>query len=185
DRVVRIEHGKVVDDGPAPDVVDRAGGPGWSGGTTAATAAVRLHELRVNRRRIATGGRVGLSGWLEVADPSPTVRIEIGYRARLPNDEVLVTSEEILAHTIVQRTVEPAGGALCRPGWYRYAAELTGNAIVGEVDVIVSAIDGDDGATVAESWQGITFGHPGPEDGTTPVTTPVALRWSASSTEAS
>lgn len=175
DRVVKLDRGRVVADGPTDEVFAALGEPDWAGGSTRHTTAVGLGDVRVNRHRVVTGGRLEVSGEVEVTEPAPWLRLELRYRVRL-DEHWEMTPEEEVAHTIFSRVLEPAGGRLRGPGWYRYRVVVSGNAIAGDVAVVVLAVDQREEEVVAESWQAVTFGNPRP--GTvTPVSCPVDVTW--------
>jgi ABC-type polysaccharide/polyol phosphate transport system ATPase subunit len=160
-RVVRLEHGRVVDDGLAADVIDAYGGHAWARGTQDATSGIRLYPIEVAQRHIAIGGRLELSGLVAVEEPSATASLEISYRA-VPEDRHAVrTAEDRRNITMYSRVVEPPGGALARGGWHRYELEVDDNEFVGEIDVVVAAVEED--AILAETWQRVVVGSPRPE----------------------
>jgi len=168
-RVVRLQDGRVIDDGPAPDVIAEYAGLSWAGGVSDATTGVRLRSFDVDRRHVPTGGTLEITGEIEVETPSPTVHLELAYRA-VPVDRLAPLSvEERLAMSLYLETVEPAGGILARPGRYRYRCVIDGNQFGGEVDVVVSAIDERDNVILAEVWQEILVGHRRPEGFPGPV----------------
>ena len=83
DRIVRLERGRVVDDGPAPEIIDRMNGavpvPGLPGNPD-----LRLHPMKVARRRVVSGGQLEVHGLVEVAAACPTARLELAYLAHPP-----------------------------------------------------------------------------------------------------
>jgi ABC-type polysaccharide/polyol phosphate transport system ATPase subunit len=179
DRVVHLDRGVVTDDGPAIEVLGRAGAPGWEGGTSAGTADLRLHQVQVARARVVYGGELELSGWLEVRTPCPDVRLEVHYRARPGNTATSeLSADEQSQHTIIARIVEPVGRLGRELGWYHYRARIQGNAINGPVDVVVVAIDARTETAVADTWQAVTVGNP--RDGApTAVSCPIDVAWAA------
>jgi ABC-type multidrug transport system ATPase subunit len=159
-RVVLIEQGRVIDDGPAAEVVQTYGGAGWSRGTTHAESGVRLLPLEIAQRHISTGGRLEMGGYVVVDEPCPGARLEIAYRV-IPDDRTaLISEEDRLRRTMYVRTVVPPGHELSEPGWYRYEAAIEDNAFAGEVDAVVSVIDD---VVLAECWQQIAVGTSRPE----------------------
>jgi ABC-type polysaccharide/polyol phosphate transport system ATPase subunit len=158
DRAVRLERGAIVDDGLATDVVGRYGGPSWFAGASDADSAIRLHQLKLRRHRIPSGGTIEFEGVLEVDQPSPDVRLELSYRGA-PEDRTLVQGiDEVLARSFFLATVEPAGGVLTIPGWYRFHGSVERNEFSGEFDVVVAAVDGLTDEIVAEAWAAVGVG---------------------------
>jgi ABC-type polysaccharide/polyol phosphate transport system ATPase subunit len=175
ERVIRLERGRVVADGPTDEVLEHERSDG-DGGTTRLTTAVELGPLQLVRRRVVSGGRLELDGQVDVTATAPWLRLELRYQARTAEESM--TPEEAAAHTIFTRVLEPAGGALGTPGRFRFHAIVDGNDIAGDVVVHVTAVDEREEQVVAESWQAVTFGNPRP--GTlTPVSCPVDVVWTS------
>jgi ABC-type polysaccharide/polyol phosphate transport system ATPase subunit len=158
DRVVRLEHGRVVDDGPTDDVIARAGGSGWDAGVTQLTTAVRLGPLNLEPRHVQTGGRLEFSGEIEIHEPSPTIRLVLSYRARTEDHPLELDEEHRVAYTFFAEVVEPAGGPLRTPGTHRYRGVVEPNAMIGECFLVVTAIDERHGTVVAETWHAFAVG---------------------------
>jgi ABC-type polysaccharide/polyol phosphate transport system ATPase subunit len=169
DRVIRLEEGRVVDDGSAADVIDRYGGLSWSAGASDAGSGVRLHDMRLKRHRVPSGGALEIEGMVEVDRPSPNVRLELSYRGAPDDRSVVQDMEDVLARTFFVATVEPAGGAIAAPGWYRFDGAVERNEFAGEFDVVLAAIDELEDVIVAEAWQAAAVGptrvegFPGPQ----------------------
>ena len=70
--------------------------------------------------------------------------------------------EEVAAHTILTRVLEPVGGRLARPGRFHYRAEISPNPLVGEFDVVIRVVDEQDNAVTTATWQTVTFGNSRP-----------------------
>jgi hypothetical protein len=160
DRVVRIEHGRVVDDGEATEVIGRYGGPAWAGGSIDAVGGIRIHELEVSPRVVPLNASVEVTGLIEVIDPSPTTRVELSYRAAPPDRAVAFTAEDRDAHSFLVATTEPAGGCLTRTGWHRFRATVPDNRVLGEFDLVVAVLDESTRDVVAEAWQPMVVGQP-------------------------
>lgn len=157
DRAIRLEQGRVVDDGPTSDVVDRAGGAGWEGGVSQLTSPVRVDNLVLRPRQLPAGGRLEFEGMIEVFEPSPTIRIEFSYLARTGNLNE-ISDERIAAETVLKRVVIPAGGPLAEIGRYRFAGCVPQNPMLGELYTVVTAVDERQGVVTARAWQDLNIG---------------------------
>lgn len=168
DRVIRLEQGVIVDDGPASEVVDRAGGTGWQGGVIQHTSPVRVDKLELHPRQVPADGRLDFDGIIEVFEPSPTVRIEFCYMA--PRGRSIEWSGGVgLVHvgdltteraerTFFSQVVVPAGGPLSEIGRYRFSGCVPDNPLLGELYVVVSAVDEREGIITSEAWQDLKVG---------------------------
>lgn len=159
DRAVRLEGGRIVDEGRSTDVVGRYGSTGWAGGLHDGGSAIRLHPLSVHPRRVDVGATVEISGLVEVAEPSTDARIEVSYRVPPEDRTAVLTPEELDARTVFVRTVEPAGGMLATAGWARFTCIFERNEMIGEFDVVVSVISERDNEVVSESWETVIVGE--------------------------
>lgn len=159
DRVVWLQAGAIVDDGPTPEVLERYGHRAWAAGVNDATSGIRLGRMSVPRRHIETGGALEFSGTLLVDEPLPHARLEVSYRLA-PDDRFQpLTVEERLARTIFIATLEPAQRALSVEGRYRYDAQVVRNDWVGDVDLVVCVIDERDNTVLAETYEPVTVGR--------------------------
>jgi ABC-type multidrug transport system ATPase subunit len=156
-RVVRLAEGRVVDDGPASDVIDRAGGTGWDGGVKQVTTAIRIDEMTLTPRHIQAGGTFEFEGIVEVTEPCPTVRLEFSNVVR-DREEPGTRIEPDKRQTFVTKVVEPAGGRISEPGRYRFSGSVGENHYHGSAWVVITAIDEREGTLLAEAWQPIRVG---------------------------
>lgn len=159
ERVVRLEDGRKVDDGPASEVLSTYASESWAGGIQDADGGVRITDLVLPRSVIPSSGSLDFAGIIEVDYPCPTVRIEIAYRIEPSDRGVPLTYQERVAHSALLRTVLPAG-ALSHVGRYGFTAGIDANEFNGEVDLVVSAVDERDGTVIAEAWSPVTIGTP-------------------------
>jgi len=157
-RAVRLEAGRVVDDGDAAAVVARYGGSSWVAGAADASSGIRLHELRLHRHRIALDGSFEFEGVLEVDEASPNARLEVSYRAAPDDRRVVLDADEIRRRTFLLATLEPAGGALSRAGWYRFTGGVDRNAVAGSFDIVLAVVDERHERVLSEVWQSVTVG---------------------------
>ena len=156
DRAIRLERGQLIDEGEASEVVDRAGGEGWESGVIQITSAVRIEGFTLQPRHVPPGGRLDFSGFIEVAEPSPSVRIEFSYLSRTdnPND---ISAERVAATTVLSRVVVPAGG-LSEPGRYEFTGCVPENHLLGECYALVTAVDEWNATMIAQAWQDLKVG---------------------------
>lgn len=169
DRVVRLDAGRVVDDGPASDVIDAYGGSAWGGGVHDATSGVRLFPLWVRQRHVGVGGRFDIRGRVEVDVPSPFLRLEMSYRAIHGDRPTISTAEDRTRVSFLRRTLEPAGGALARGGVYDFELGIDRNEFAGAFDIVISVIDERDESVCTESFQELMVGEHRPEGFPGPV----------------
>jgi ABC-type polysaccharide/polyol phosphate transport system ATPase subunit len=158
ERVLRLQHGALVDDGDAEAVVERYGGAAWAPGVQDASGGVRIHELRLEERHVPVGGEVRFSGKVEVIEPTPTARIELSYRSPLSDRVDPLSADERDAHSFLVVTVEPAGGLTNQAGWHRFEAIVPNNSVVGEFDLVVAVIDESENEVLSEAWQPLVVG---------------------------
>jgi ABC-type multidrug transport system ATPase subunit len=158
DRVVRLDHGRVVDDGPTEAVIERAGGTAPLRGTRQEATGVRVHQVEVEEPFVPEGGEVRFSTVVEVAAPAPNVRIEVSYRALLEKHPDRMTDDEVRELRFMSTVVQPAGGPLARPGWYLCSGAVERNAFRGRCFLFVTAVDEVEGDVVAETWHDLVVG---------------------------
>lgn len=157
DRVVRLERGRVIDEGPALDVVERAGGASAEWGVTQLTTPVRVSRLTLGARQINSGGRLDFEGEIEVFEPSPTVRVEFAYAAR-DGSPKWQSEERLKAAEVFNQILIPAGGPLSEVGRYHFRGWVPDNPLLGELFVIVSAIDEREALVTARAWRDLSIG---------------------------
>jgi ABC-type polysaccharide/polyol phosphate transport system ATPase subunit len=158
DRVIRLEDGRVVDDGLAAHVVERYGGSSAIGGAADAGSGIRIHEVSVRRHHVPVGGTIEFKGVVEVATPSPHARLELSYRARVADRDQELTPEEILDRTFYLVTLEPDHGRLDQRSWYEFTGDVTNNSVEGAFDLVVSVFDQREQTIISESWQEVSVG---------------------------
>jgi ABC-type polysaccharide/polyol phosphate transport system ATPase subunit len=164
DRVIRLDHGRVVDDGAAGAVVGRYGGPGWTPGIPDVGSDIRVHGLTLRNADVPVGGTVAFEGLVEVAQPSPHARLDVSYRAPADPGRVSRSGTPIDDHsqvhekTFLHATLERAGGVLDRAGWYRFSGEIDRNTVVGDLDLVVSVVDEREQTTINEAWRSVSVG---------------------------
>ena len=156
DRAVRLDAGRIVDEGPAAEVVERAGGAGWESGLVQYTSQVRVDGLVLTPRQVPANGRLEFEGRVEVAERSPTIRLEFALVARTRNPNEM-SPDELKAHTVFTRVVVPAGG-LADVGHYRFRGTVPRNPMLGWLYVMVTAVDEREGKVTAQVWQDVKIG---------------------------
>ncbi len=163
DRVVRLDRGRIRADGPASVVIDAYGGLSWAGGVRDASAGIRLPALEVRQRHVPSGADVEITGMVVVDNPSPTARLEVAYRSAPRDRNRVVSSEERENNTFYVSTLLPEGDILSVRGTYRYDLVLEKNELCGRFDVVLSIVDDREEGVLAEAWQEIVVGSPGPD----------------------
>ena len=160
ERTVRVERGRLIDDGPTLDVIEYAGGLGWDGGVSQITTELRVHALDLERNQLAAHEDLELQALIEVAEPSPHVRLEFSCQALGENDHPgTLSREDIELRTFALAQIEPSGGQLGVPGWYLARCVIGQMTVLGEFYVVISAIDERDGEIIAQSWQTVQVGN--------------------------
>ena len=162
DRVVRIEQGRVVDDGEPDEVVERYGGPSWVSGTSDAVAPVRVHDLRVRPHHVAQGGRLELGAVVEVTSGDPWHRLVLSYRVQPMDRDAPLTAAEVEQRSFMTRTLEPVGGFLSGPGWFEVSATVDRNNFAGRFDLVVSVVDDRTGEVLCDAWESVLCGREAP-----------------------
>jgi ABC-type polysaccharide/polyol phosphate transport system ATPase subunit len=169
ERAVRIERGRIVDDGPAATVLDAyGGGASWAGGVSDATTGIWLPRLVVQQRQVPVGGTFEIEGTVVVGDPNPSARIELSYRATPEDRTQTFSREDREAYSFYARTVEPAGGVLNEPGTHAFHLTVERNEFSGSFDLVLSVIDDREDAILVETWQEVVVGTVRRRGGTGP-----------------
>lgn len=169
ERVLWLERGAVVSDGPTSEVVDGYGGRSWAGGVHDAVSGVRIRDFVLRQRHIAVGGSLEFEGVLVVVDPLPNARVELSYRAVPPDRSAPVTMAERNLMTIYTKTLEPAGGALMAPGAYPFELRVDSHEFAGEFDAVIAVVDEREDLVLAEAWSEALVGYPRPQGFPGPV----------------
>lgn len=169
ERVVWLERGSVVSDGPTSQVVDEYGGRSWAGGVHDAVGGVRVRDFTLRQRHIPVGGSLEMAGVLVVDEPLPYARVELCYRAVPPDRSVSMTRTERDLMTIYAKTLEPAGGALTIPGAYPFEIRIDSHEFAGEFDAVIAVVDERDDLVLAEAWSEALVGRPRPQGFPGPV----------------
>lgn len=159
DRVIRLDKGRAIDDGPAAEVIAAAGGSGWAGGSATAGGSIVLHEVRVPEV-IKRWDPFTVELDVDVIRPSPDVAIEFSIRDHLADDTRAEahTPEQVLILTLGLQRVRGIEQMLTTPGRWTLRGTIGGLPLMNRLDVVVSAIDTMDGTVVSEQWQTAMFG---------------------------
>ncbi len=170
ERTIQLTKGRLTDDGPTNEVLDRYGGTvtQWAGGVSDATSGARLLTMEVSERTIPRRGTLHIEGTLVVEQPSPTAALELSFRAEQEDRSMTLTRQERLIRTFYLRTLEAPGGLLDRPGRYRYRITLGPQIVSGRFDVVLAVVDDRASVVLSERWQTLVVsdanvhGMPGP-----------------------
>ncbi len=162
DRVVRLDRGRVVEDGRADRVLGGYAGRSWAGGVHDAEGGVRLQRLAVDRHHVPAGGTLTLEGALVVDEPQPDARLEVALRSPPEDrDEVVSLLDRERVSAVIETVVHP-GEELARVGRYAFRCRIDVGRLVGEVDLVVAAVDQHRQVTLAEVWEQVVIGAPEP-----------------------
>jgi ABC-type polysaccharide/polyol phosphate transport system ATPase subunit len=163
-RVIHLERGRVVDDGPAADVIDRYGGTGWTGGMHIGSGTVRIHGLTRIEHDVPAGCVGSFHALVEVAEPSPHTRLEFSLRdPRGAEDPTPITIEKV-ENFAVGMTNAVGEGEFAVAGWYRLEVEVAEDPVkgFGDFHAVISAVDARDGSYLAEAWVPFRWGSRDP-----------------------
>ncbi|MBL8774590.1 MAG: ATP-binding cassette domain-containing protein [Acidimicrobiales bacterium] len=160
ERVLRLDGGRCVDDGPTDVVVGAYAGTSWAGGAHDAEGGVRLPRLDVDRRHVPNGGTLTVEGVLFVDEPVPDARLEVALRSPPHSRDIVLSLEEREALSAVIETVVLPGEELTQAGRYRYRCTASVGRLVGVVDVVVTAVDQHRQVVLAEAWEQVVIGSP-------------------------
>jgi ABC-type polysaccharide/polyol phosphate transport system ATPase subunit len=169
ERVVWLERGSVVSDGPTSEVVDDYGGRSWAGGVHDAVGGLRVRSFTLRQRHIPVGGTLELAGVLDVDAPNPHARVELSYRAMPTDRSAPMTLAERELRTLYVKTLEPAGGILLTPGTYPFEVRIDSHEFAGEFDAVIAVVDEREGLVLAEAWSQVLVGHHRPQGFPGPV----------------
>ncbi len=132
DRAVALDAGRVVDQGPAAEVVERYAGAGVAGGGVWGRAPVQLADLALEPDEIASGGGFSITTTLVVRDPTPRAA-------------VYLTIEASHGAVVFDIRIDAANDAVSARGRHRLVGEVfTFPLSPGDYQVEVSVLeDGD------------------------------------------
>lgn len=162
-RVLRLDEGRLIDDGDTAAVVAAAGGAGWAGGTTAADGGVVLGELRVAPAALGWNEAFAVEVDVEVLRASPHAYLELSIREALRPEErgVPRSRDQVLSSTLCIIRSSGIEGLLQAVGRSTVRIEIAGLPILNHHDVVVSVIDEIEGEVSSEQWQTVSFGTGG------------------------
>lgn len=162
ERVVRLDHGRCVDDGPTDEVLGAYAGSSWAGGAHDAEGGVRVQPLAVDRHHIPIGGTLDIHAVLVVDEPVLDARLELALRSPPHDRQAILGIEERAAMSAVIETLVPSGHELTQPGTYRFDCRLQTGRLTGQVDVVLAAVDEVRQIVLAEAWEQVEIGAPEP-----------------------
>jgi ABC-type polysaccharide/polyol phosphate transport system ATPase subunit len=145
DRALHLEQGRVVDDGPVHQVLDRYGGAGASTGQTWAGGPADIRSVALEPPVIAAGDAFVFIAELEVVRPLPALLLDFHVFPRLPGINV----DDTQAVTALQERLV-LDEEHRRPGRFRVVGEMPAfPASGGMYDCILTLVERDDGAPLA------------------------------------
>lgn len=163
ERVVRLEGGRCVDDGPTDDVLSGYSGRSWAGGTHDATGGIRLLPVRVDRSTVPTGGLIELEGTIVVDLPNEHARVEVALRDQPRDRSATLSVRDRDQMTVFVQSVEPPGGVLARAGAHDYRCTVRTEQVIGQLDLVVAVVDELQDVVIGETWHTVTVGSPEPD----------------------
>jgi hypothetical protein len=115
---MRLEHGRLVDDGPSHDVLDRYAGGGAGTGASWEGAPARIHALTLDPPRITSGEGFRVHLELEVLRAVEGLHVEFETRPRMPGIELAAGASARALHSELALEVGD------RPGRWSLVAEV-------------------------------------------------------------
>lgn len=166
DRVLRLESGRLVEDGPASVVIANAGGAGWAGGTTTAEGGVVVRDLRVLPDVLDWGEPLTVEFEIEVGRPSPKVYLEFSMRQTLDEYERAEPKSpaDVLQLSLCVQRLDAIAEITATPGVHRVVGVIEDIPANNSTDVVISAIDAIDGAVISEQWHTVFLGRATEDD---------------------
>ena len=158
DRVVRMDDGRIVDDGPAGEVLGRYGTSPWAGGAADGSGGVRILSMDAARRHVRKGEVLDFVGELVVEEPHDHAHIEVALRVPLEDRRVDLSLADRRRRSYVAMKIDPADADLTVPGRFAYRCLLTANHLVGELDAAISLVDEREALVLSEAWLPVTVG---------------------------
>lgn len=159
-RVLRLDAGRLVDDGPSAEVIARAGGAGWAGGSSTAEGGVVIRSLEVVPDVLEWGEPLDVAFEVEVQRPSPNVYLEFSMRQSLAENERAdpKSPSEILQMSLCVQRLESVRSVVDSPGVHSVVGRIENIPAANSTDVVISAIDAVDGTVLSESWHTVFLG---------------------------
>lgn len=162
DRCLCLVDGRLVDDGPTGEVLGRYAERSSVGGFGGSSETVRLRSLRLERAEIPYRGHVRGTAVVHVDVPMERAALVLSLRA-VPEDRAPALPPEVLAAmTCFEVDVAKPGGLLIERGSHQVDFDLDMDWMIGNMDLVLSCIDREDGRLLAEIWEQIAVGSPGP-----------------------
>lgn len=159
ERTIRLDGGRIVDDGPTAQVLERYHSHSRTGGALEVDERVSLPSLTVHPRIIPFGGTITVTGEVAVRERLPHARLELSYRVPRRDVAELQSLDERYETTFFLHRVAEPGALLARRGAHRFEVTIDGNLIHGPVDVVAAVIDQRTNEVLAEIWQRAELGQ--------------------------
>jgi ABC-type polysaccharide/polyol phosphate transport system ATPase subunit len=173
DRAVCLDRGRLVDDGPSAEIVRRYGGRMSHRDRERSDigVAARIRDLRVHDHHVELGEPLRFDGLLEVVTPSRHTRLDLLYRGAAGRARPQRPEGSEKNRTFLSATLEPGGGALDRPGWYRITGAVDRNPVAGAFDLVLSIVDQRGPEVLFEASRSVSVG------GQDPVNLALEVAW--------
>ena len=160
ERVVRLDQGRVVDDGPAARVIAEAGGAGWAGGSSNTDGGVVLHEVQVTPTWIPHWEPFAVQFDVEVIRESPNTCIEFSIRDTIAAGERdrPRSPDEVLISTLGLQRISDLHEVMATPGRWTVVGHIQGLPLLNSLDLVVSVLSEFEGTVLSEQWRTVSFG---------------------------
>lgn len=159
ERAIRLDAGRVVEDGGVHAVVAAYVGVDQAGGSRHVRDTAAIGRFDVQPRSLPAGG--SLSFAIEVTAPSPTTqaRLELGYRIaadhRLPPPD----DDARYAASFLLRTLLKPADFVGNSPITRVEGRIINHAMNGRFEVFVAFVDEIDNVVIAERWVEVVVGR--------------------------
>ena len=169
--MLRLDAGRLVDDGPTDDVISRVGGTGWASTMMPVDGDVELTGLRVEPEVVGWGQPFEVVATVNVIRPKVGAHLEFAIRETMDAGERTRprTSEEVMASTLGVQRLPALDPALSTIGRHQVRGRIEGVPVVNPHDVVISLVDELDGTILAELWTTVAFGRRGDSHAQFPV----------------
>lgn len=162
-RVIRLDGGRLVEDGPTKALLRPSGGTRWMAGSGSNSGDIAISGLRCSPAVLPLGGPFEVEFEIEVRRPSTEVRLEFSIRDPLTAEEKHDRShhEQSMDWTEHVQRIDGIDHVFERAGTWRITGQLDGAPLLNSHDLVVTAINALDGVPICEQWQTVVFSGSG------------------------